>query len=31
MGYLESNIEEDIDMKNQFRIKIYMILFALEK
>ena len=25
-NYIESNIEEDIDMKNQYRIKIYLIL-----
>ena len=29
--YIESNIEEDIDLKNQFRIKNYLILLAYEK
>ena len=29
--YLESNIEEDIDMKNQFRIEIYKIRLASQK
>ena len=30
-NYIESNIEEDIDLKNQFRFKIYLILLAYEK
>ena len=25
-NYIESNIEEDIDLKNQFKIKIFQIL-----
>ena len=28
---MEANIEEDIDLKNQFRKKIYLILLAYEK
>ena len=30
-NYIESNIEEDIDLKNQFRTKIYQILYPYEK
>ena len=29
--YIESNIEEDIDLKNQFRKKIYPMLYSYEK
>ena len=29
-NYIESNIEEDIDFENQYRIKIYLILSVLE-
>ena len=25
-NYIEANLEEDIDMKNQYKIKIYLIL-----
>ena len=30
-NYIEANIEEDIDLKSHFRIKIYLILLVLEK
>ena len=30
-NYIESNIEEDIDLKNQFELKIYQIPSAYEK
>ena len=30
-NYIESNIGEYIDLKNQFRLKIYLILLVLEK
>ena len=29
-NYIESNIEEDIDLKNQYRIENYLILSAYE-
>ena len=25
-NYIESNIEEDIDLKNQYKIRIYLVL-----
>ena len=30
-NYIESNIEKDIELKNQFRIKVYLILLAYGK
>ena len=30
-NYLESNIKENIHLKNQFNLKIYRILLVLEK
>ena len=30
-NYIESNIKEDIDLKNQYRKKTYQILLALQK
>ena len=30
-NYIEANIEEDIDLKNQYRRKIYLIQLVLEK
>ena len=29
--YIESDREEDIDLKNQYKIKIYQVLLVLEK
>ena len=30
-NYIESNIEDDIDLKNQYRKKIYQVLLVLQK
>ena len=30
-NYIVSNIEEDIDLQNQFRIKTHLILYPYEK